>query len=80
VCVRTSLAECVLPHIEEVATGRDEGKVVLLRIVEHLPARTPPAVDFEVVIKACMKAADDYLARIQAEPDKEGLAVGEKSL
>jgi nucleotide-binding universal stress UspA family protein len=54
--------------------------VVLLRIVEPLPAGTPPAVDFEVVQKACVKEAEKYLARIQAKLSKEGLNAETKVL
>lgn len=71
----SELAECVLPHVEAVASGSDRGKVVLLRIVEPLPAGTPPAVDFEMVQKAGVKEAEKYLARIQAKLSKEGLDV-----
>jgi nucleotide-binding universal stress UspA family protein len=76
----SELAEVVLPHVKEVAAGHDEGKVILLRIVEPLPAGTPPAVDFEVVKKAGVKAGEDYLARIQAKLNKEGLTVETKVL
>jgi nucleotide-binding universal stress UspA family protein len=71
----SELAECVLPHVKAVASGSNRGKAVLLRIVEPLPAGTPPAVDFEVVQKAGVKAAEDYLARIKAQLAKEGLDV-----
>ena len=71
----SELAECVLPHVKAVASGSDRGKVVLLGIVEPLPAGTPPAVDFEVVQKAGVKEAEKYLARIQAKLSKEGLNV-----
>lgn len=71
----SELAECVLPHVKSVASGSDTGKVVLLRIVEPLPAGTPPAVDFEVVQKAGVEEAEKYLARIQAKFSKEGLNV-----
>lgn len=68
----SALAECVLPHVKEIVAGRGEAKVILLRVVEPLPAGTPPAVDFEVVQKAGVKEAEKYLARIQAKLSKEG--------
>ena len=71
----SELAECVLPHVKAIAAGNGTRKVVLLRIVEPLPAGTPPAVDFEVVRKAGVKAAEEYLARIKARLSKEGLNV-----
>jgi nucleotide-binding universal stress UspA family protein len=71
----SELAECVLPHVQAAASGSDRGKVVLLRIVEPLPAGTPPAVDFEVVQKAGVREAEKYLARIQAKLSKEGFNV-----
>ncbi len=76
----SELAECVLPHVKAIAVGNGTGKVVLLRIVEPLPAGTPPAVDFEVVQKAGVKAAEEYLARIKARLNKEGLNVEAKVL
>jgi nucleotide-binding universal stress UspA family protein len=71
----SELAEVVLPHVKEMVAGHGEANVVLLRIVEPLPAGTPPAVDFEVVQKAGVKEAEKYLARIQAKLNKEGLNV-----
>jgi nucleotide-binding universal stress UspA family protein len=71
----SELAEVVLPHVKEIVAGHGEAKVILLRIVEPLPAGTPPAVDFEVVQKAGVKEAEKYLARIQAKLSKEGLNV-----
>jgi len=76
----SELAECVLPHVKAVASGSDAGKVILLRIVEPLPAGTPPAVDFEVVRQAGMKVAEHYLAGMQAKLSKEGLAIETKVL
>jgi nucleotide-binding universal stress UspA family protein len=76
----SELAECVLPHVKTIAAGCSTGNVVLLRIVEPLPAGTPPAVDFEVVQKACVKEAEKYLARIQAKLSKEGLNAETKVL
>lgn len=70
----------MLPRIKQVAAGRDDGKVVLLRIVEPLPAGKPPAVDFEVVRKAGTKAAEDYFARTQDKLSREGLSVETKVL
>lgn len=74
----SELAECVLPHVKAIAAGCGEGEVLLLRIVEPLPAGTPPAVDFEVVQKAGVKTAEEYLARIKAKLNKEGLNVEAK--
>lgn len=76
----SALAECVLPHVKAIAAGRGTGQVVLLRVVEPLPAGTPPAIDFELVQKAGVKAAEEYLARIKAELSKEGLNVEAKVL
>lgn len=76
----SELAECVLPHVKAIAAGNGTRKVVLLRIVEPLPAGTPPAVDFEVVQKVGVKAAEEYLARVRARLSKEGLSVETKVL
>ncbi|MGQ9545744.1 MAG: universal stress protein [Dehalococcoidia bacterium] len=76
----SELAECVLPHVKAIAGGHLETQVIVLRVVEPLPAGTPPAVDFEVVKKAGVKAAKGYLGRIQAQLSKEGLNVEAKVL
>jgi len=71
----SELAECVLPHVKDIAAGCGGGQVVLLRVVEPLPAETPPAVDFEAVQRSGQKAAEEYLAKIKAQLSKEGLNV-----
>jgi nucleotide-binding universal stress UspA family protein len=71
----SELAECVLPHVKAIASGCGIEQVVLLRVVEPLPAVTPQVVDFEVVRKAHVKATEEYLAKIKAQLSKEGLAV-----
>jgi nucleotide-binding universal stress UspA family protein len=71
----SKLAERVLPHVKAIASGYGTGQVILLRVVEPLPAGIPPAIDFEVVGKAGVKAAERYLARIKARLSKEGLVV-----
>lgn len=71
----SELAEVVLPHVKAIASAGDTKKVILLRIVEPLPAGTPPAVDCEVVQEAGVKAAREYLAGIQARLSREGLDV-----
>ena len=54
----SELAECVLPHVTAIATACDIEKVVLLRVVEPIPAETPATIDFEAVQKAGVKAAE----------------------
>ena len=71
----SKLAECVLPHVKTIVAGEGVAQVLLLRVVEPLPAGTPPAVDFEVVQEAGMKEARKYLAGIKAKLSKEGLNV-----
>jgi nucleotide-binding universal stress UspA family protein len=71
----SELAECVLPHVKAIASGCQVKDVVLLRVVEPLPPGTPPAVNFEVVEKAGVKAAQEYLGRTKARLAKEGLSV-----
>jgi nucleotide-binding universal stress UspA family protein len=76
----SELAECVLPHVKAIARGCSIGKVVLLRVVEPIPPETPPALDFEALQKAGMKAAEYYLAEIKAKLGKEGFKVEAKVL
>jgi nucleotide-binding universal stress UspA family protein len=75
----SELAECVLPHVKTVASGCGAEHVILLRVVESLPAELPPAV-VELVQKAGVKAAGKYLARKKAQLSKEGLTVEAKVL
>ena len=76
----SKLAECVLPHVKTIAAGVGVAQVLLLRVVEPLPAGTPPAVDFEVVQEAGMKEARKYLAGIKAKLSKDGMNVETKVL
>jgi nucleotide-binding universal stress UspA family protein len=76
----SELAECVLPHVKAIATGCGVRKLMLLRVVEPLPAGIPPAVDFEVFQKAGVKTAEKYLAKIKAQLSKEGVNVEAKVL
>ncbi|MFO7996289.1 MAG: universal stress protein [Dehalococcoidia bacterium] len=76
----SKLAECVLPHVKSIASGCGIKEVVLLRVVEPTPPEAPPAMDFEAVQKAALKAAEEYLAKIRAELSKEGLDVEAKVL
>jgi nucleotide-binding universal stress UspA family protein len=76
----SELAECVLPHVEAIVSRTGTARVILLRIVEPLPAGTPPAVDFAVVEGAGVKAAEEYLARMKSRLSKEGLNVETKVL
>jgi nucleotide-binding universal stress UspA family protein len=70
----SELAECVLPHVKAIAAGCGIEQVVLLKVVEPLPADASPAIN-EVIQKTGVKAAEDYLATIQAKLNKAGLAV-----
>ncbi|MGQ9545742.1 MAG: universal stress protein [Dehalococcoidia bacterium] len=76
----SDVAECVLPHVKAIALGCGTQAILLLRIIEPIPAETPPATDFEAVQKASAKAAQKYLAKIKAQLSKEGLNVKAKVL
>jgi nucleotide-binding universal stress UspA family protein len=67
----SELAECVLPHVKAIAGGCGTEQVVLLKVVEPLPAE----INDERVRNHVMKAAEDYLVRIQAKLNKAGLAI-----
>jgi nucleotide-binding universal stress UspA family protein len=76
----SALAECVLPHVKAIAAGCGVRQLVLLRVVEPIPAETPPALDFEALQKAGVKTAEYYLAETKAKLTKEGLKVEAKVL
>jgi nucleotide-binding universal stress UspA family protein len=71
----SKLAECVLPHVKAIGKGCGATKVVLLEVVEPLPAWLAAEINLEAVQKASAKAAEEYLVKIQAELKKEGLNV-----
>jgi nucleotide-binding universal stress UspA family protein len=77
----SELAECVLPHVKAVASGCGAEHVILLRVAE-LPfsGDLPPVGVAELVQKASVKAAEEYLARVKAQLSKEGLSVEAKVL
>ena len=76
----SALAECVLPHVKAIGVGCGVEKVVLLRVVEPIPAETPATIDFEAVQKAGVKAAEKYLAKTKAKLSKRGLNIEAKVL
>jgi len=85
----SKLAECVLPHVEEIAKGCNTQEVVLVSVteriigsgqrtviqaVESLPAAVP-VVKMPVVVGKMQRQAERYLSRIAKRLDEKGIKV-----
>jgi nucleotide-binding universal stress UspA family protein len=78
----SELAECVLPHVEEIASGCRVGSIILTRAVE--PLQLPAALEYDVYARKDLQeewqkaeleersAAQDYLDRLANRIRKEG--------
>jgi nucleotide-binding universal stress UspA family protein len=78
----SELAECVLPHVEEIASGCRVGSIILVRAVE--PLHLPAALEYDVYARKDLQeewqkaeleersAAQDYLNRLANRMRKEG--------
>jgi len=71
----SELAECVLPHVKAISAGCNIGEVVLLEIVESPPAWALEGVDLNALQNANVKAAKEYVAKVQSQLSAEGLNV-----
>jgi nucleotide-binding universal stress UspA family protein len=71
----SELAECVLPHVKAIAKGCNVGEVVLLEIVELPSSWTAEGIDYYAVQNANMRAAKEYLAKVQTQLSSEGFNV-----
>lgn len=78
----SELAECVLPHVEAIASGCRAGNIILARVVEpfELPAsleydtysRKDLVVEWQKAELEQRSAAEDYLDRLANQMRKEG--------
>ncbi len=77
----SKLAECSLEHVKAIASGCNVPEVVLLRVVEPIPAQTAAALaeagaDFLVQAERRNRTdAETYISEVTAMLKKEGLAV-----
>lgn len=71
----SALAECVLAHVKAVAKGCGTTEVVLLEVIEPLPAWAAEGINFDAVQNANVRAAEAYLTKIQAQLSSEGFNV-----
>ena len=71
----SKLAECILPHVKEIARGCNVKEVILLDVVEPFPTmgwinkKNDQLVNWHNVQ---MKAAKEYLEKIQSQLTSEG--------
>ncbi len=76
----SELAECVLPHAQEIAKGCNIGEVVLLEVVEPPSSLVAGSIDFTPLQNASVKAAEGYVAKVQSQLSSEGLNVSSEVL
>ena len=81
----STLAECVLPHVEAIANGCPVQELILLRIVE--PERVYSVSDSSIDPNLaaaresdCKKTAEDYLGEIADKIDAPGLTCTVKAI
>jgi nucleotide-binding universal stress UspA family protein len=71
-------AETILPHVEDLSRGYDKLQVILLQVVEPVPATiymsdpVPPVMDPKVIDQV-YKNARNYLERLQSRLRKKGI-------
>jgi len=85
----SELAECVMPHVEAIATGCKIANVVFARVVSpiHLPASVPASAEFGFSEKERKQledqhkqAAESYLKKIVANTRLEGAVLSHEVL
>jgi nucleotide-binding universal stress UspA family protein len=69
----SDVAECVLPHVKAIARGCGGRQLILIRVVEPLPAGMYVDLDPGTLQKAGLEEAKQYLAKVQAELKKAGV-------
>jgi len=76
----SELAECVLPHVKAIARACGVGEVVLLEVVEPPPTWAAEGVDLYAVQNANIKAAKEYLPKVESQLSSEGFNVSSEIL
>jgi len=71
----SELAECVLPHVKAIGRGCNIAEVLLLEVVEPPPAWALEGVNLNALQNTNVKAAKEYLAKVQSHLSSEGLNV-----
>ena len=74
----SGLAECILPHVKEIAKGCGVKEVILLDVVEPFPTMGWVDKKNEQLVNwhdTQMKAAKEYLQKIEAQLSSEGINV-----
>jgi len=75
---KSELAECALPHVKNLATGGNVGKVILLSVASfNIPfgpyGNIGNNFDFVSFCSACKMESQDYLDRVQSQFTAEGI-------
>ncbi len=71
----SKMAECVLPHVRNLAKAGLIGEIVLLNVVEIPSEWVIEGFDFVALKNAHFNEAQDYLARIEGAMSKDGFKV-----
>ena len=79
----SKLAECALPHVENMVKAGAVGEVTLLNVVNvYIPGRAeiPGIADMNGVRESLVAESVKYLADVKARLDSEGICVKTESL
>jgi len=71
----SKLAECVFPHVRELAVGGLIREIILLNVVEIPSAWVAEGIDLIDIRKLRVDSAQEYLADLQSQLNLEGVKV-----
>lgn len=76
----SELSECSLQHVKTIATGCQVPEVVLLRVVEPIPAQdvaayTEGGIDTAIILREARAGAQEYISKLADDLNKAGLTV-----
>lgn len=76
----SELSECSLQHVKTIATGCQVPEVVLLRVVEPIPAQdvaayTEGGIDTTIILREAEAGARQYISKLADDLNKAGLTV-----
>ncbi|MFZ3207846.1 MAG: universal stress protein [Geobacteraceae bacterium] len=70
---RSKIAECILPHVKQIAGGCETCEVVLLQVIETPPAWVMENDSIHESHEAQKKISLEYLSKIRSQMASEGI-------
>jgi nucleotide-binding universal stress UspA family protein len=70
---RSKVAECILPHVKQIAGGCRDCEVILLQVIETPPAWVMKNDSIHESHEAQKKVSKEYLSQIQSRLVSEGI-------